>query len=87
MRIANVVLNDFTRDNRVLKITEALAEEGHGVTVVALNGEGLPSREQRGSWSLVRTRLVTSSLPRGTVFGVLKMAELAMRVVWTWPVC
>lgn len=29
MKIANVVLNDFTRDNRVLKTSIALVEAGH----------------------------------------------------------
>ena len=29
MRVANVVLNDFTRDNRVLKVSESLAGAGH----------------------------------------------------------
>ena len=37
MKIANVVLNDFTRDNRVLKTSMALVEAGHEVTVVALH--------------------------------------------------
>ena len=46
MRIANVVLNDFTRDNRVLKISATLATEGHDVTVVALHKPGLPKRER-----------------------------------------
>lgn len=84
MRIANVVLNDFTRDNRVLKVTESLAAQGHDVTVVALHKEGLPKEEQRAGWRIRRTKVTTSALPRGTVFGVLKMAELALRVVWKW---
>ena len=84
MRIANVVLNDFTRDNRVLKVSESLAGAEHDVTVVALHKEGLPMEEERGAWNVVRTRIATSALPRGTVFGVLKMAELALRVVWRW---
>ena len=84
MRIANVVLNDFTRDNRVLKISESLAGAGHDVTVVALHKAGLPLEESRGAWNVVRTRIATSALPRGTVFGVMKMAELALRTVWRW---
>ncbi|MBL6646183.1 MAG: glycosyltransferase [Flavobacteriales bacterium] len=84
MRIANVVLNDFTRDNRVLKVSQSLAEDGHDVTVVALHKEGLPMSEQRTGWRVVRTRVRTAALPRGTVFGVVKMAELALRVVWKW---
>lgn len=84
MRVVNVVLNDFTRDNRVLKVSESLAGVGHDVTVVALHKEGLPMEEERGAWRVVRTRVATSALPRGTVFGMLKMAELALRVVWRW---
>lgn len=84
MRIANVVLNDFTRDNRVLKVSQSLAEDGHDVTVVALHKEGLPMSEQRTGWRVVRTRVRAAALPRGTVFGVVKMAELALRVVWKW---
>ena len=45
MTIANVVLNDFTRDNRVLKISQSLQAMGHDVTVVALSGEGLSNAE------------------------------------------
>ena len=84
MRIANVVLNDFTRDNRVLKITQSLAGDGHDVAVVALHKVGLPMSEQRTGWRVVRTRVRSAALPRGTVFGVIKMAELALRVVWQW---
>lgn len=84
MQIANVVLNDFTRDNRVLKIAQRLSDDGHDVTVVALQKAGLPRHESRGGWAVVRTRIVSAALPRGTVFGMVKMAELALRVVWTW---
>ncbi len=84
MRIANVVLNDFTRDNRVLKVTESLATDGHDVVVVALHKDGLPIAERRGTWSVARTGLWSGRLPRGTFFGALKMAELSLRVVWKW---
>ena len=46
-RIAVVVLNDFTRDNRVLKVASTLAEAGAEVEVVALPGRDLPEREER----------------------------------------
>ena len=91
MRIANVVLNDFTRDNRVLKLSESLASAGHQVTVVALQkspeaaGPALPERENRdGGWQVIRTRVRSARLPRGTAFGAIKMAELGMRLVWRW---
>ena len=84
MRIVNVVLNDFTRDNRVLKVSRSLADDGHEVTVVALHGTGLPMEEEADGFGVVRTRIATARLPRGTVFGALKMTELALRVVWRW---
>ena len=84
MQIANVVLNDFTRDNRVLKIAQSLSGSGHEVTVVALHKEGLPLEEERGNWRVSRTRIASAALPRGTVFGAIKMVELAMKLVWKW---
>ncbi len=84
MRIANVVLNDFTRDNRVLKVTESLSSQGHDVTVVALHKDGLPQEERREGWQIDRVKVATGALPRGTAFGALKMAELAWRMVWRW---
>ena len=84
MQIANVVLNDFTRDNRVLKIAQSLSGSGHEVTVVALHKEGLPLEEERGNWRVSRTRIASAALPRGTVFGAIKMVELAINLVWKW---
>lgn len=52
-----VVLNDFTRDNRVLKVAATLAGAGAEVEVVALPGPGLPDREERpGGWGVRRLR-------------------------------
>ena len=52
MKIANVVLNDFTRDNRVMKTSIALVEAGHEVTVVCYaHGDG----ELDSSYRVVRT--------------------------------
>ena len=57
-RVAVVVLNDFTRDNRVLKVASTLADAGMRVEVVALPGVGLPEREERpGGWRVRRLRL------------------------------
>ena len=84
MRIANVVLNDFTRDNRVLKISRSLASAGHEVTVVALHKAGLEFQEEHDNWRVSRTRIRSAALPRGTVFGAIKMGELALKLVWKW---
>ncbi len=45
MNIANVVLNDFTHDNRVLKTSIGLMDACHEVTVVALHRNQLPRVE------------------------------------------
>ena len=84
MQIANVVLNDFTRDNRVLKIAQSLTDSGHEVTVVALHKVGLPLEEERGNWRVNRTRTASAALPRGTLFGAVRLAELALKLVWKW---
>lgn len=84
MQIANVVLNDFTRDNRVLKISRSLAAAGHAVTVVALHKEGLLLQEEHDNWRVSRTCIRSAALPRGTVFGAIKMMELALKLVWKW---
>lgn len=78
MRIANVVLNDFTRDNRVLKVSATLSTEGHDVTVVALHKPGLPKRErQADSFDVRRIRLV---MPTRVFRGALKLVELAIKI-------
>jgi len=80
MRIANVVLNDFTRDNRVLKISATLSTEGHDVTVVALHKPGLPKRERHtDSFDVHRIGLV---MPTRVFRGGLKLVELAMKIAF-----
>ena len=82
-RIAVVVLNDFTRDNRVLKVASTLAEAGQKVEVVALPGQGLPEREARaGGWTVRRLRLGiwTSDRMKGVRFA--RLAYFAWQVVW-----
>lgn len=61
MRIANVVLNDFTRDNRVLKVASLLQENGAEVTVVALHRPNLPrfERHETGGFAIQRIPIVS----------------------------
>ena len=85
MTIANVVLNDFTRDNRVLKISQSLQAMGHDVTVVALSGEGLSNVETHATgFHVARVRCTANGLPRGFVFGLIKFTELSFRLVWSY---
>ncbi|MGB1075097.1 MAG: glycosyltransferase family 4 protein [Flavobacteriales bacterium] len=82
MKIANVVLNPFTRDNRVLKMARTLQEAGHDVTVFALSGPGLPERETRPEgWKVQRIPIGSDRLPRSPIFGAIKFSELIVRVV------
>ena len=82
MKIANVVLNDFTRDNRVLKTSIALVEAGHEVTVVALHRNQLPRVEQHpAGFRIERVRIY---IPGFRVLAPLKWAELALRIALTY---
>lgn len=60
MKIANVVLNDFTKDNRVFKTARALVDAGHEVTVVALHRNQLPRLEHHpAGFRIERVRIYT----------------------------
>ncbi len=52
--VANIVFNDFRHDTRVEKICRSLVLAGYEVTVFALGGAGLPVREERSGWTVVR---------------------------------
>ncbi|MGB1123367.1 MAG: glycosyltransferase [Flavobacteriales bacterium] len=82
MKIANVVLNDFTRDNRVLKTSTALVKAGHEVTVVALHRNELPRVEQHPSG--FRIERVRTYIPGFRVLAPFKWAELALRIALTY---
>jgi glycosyltransferase involved in cell wall biosynthesis len=80
MRIANVVLNDFTRDNRVLKISSTLADAGYEVTVVALHKDNLPENEEHPRGFMVRR--ISLQMPTWLFRGALKLPELAFRIAF-----
>ena len=82
MRIASVVLNDFTRDNRVLKIATLLQQAGADVTVVALHKPGLAKVEQHEAGFKVDRIPILS--PKRSVFAVLKWGELMFRIAWKY---
>lgn len=82
MKIANVVLNDFTRDNRVLKTSIALVEAGHEVTVVALHRNQLPRVEYHpAGFCIERVRIY---IPGFRVLAPFKWAELVLRIAWVY---
>ncbi|KRT64474.1 MAG: group 1 glycosyl transferase [Chloroflexi bacterium CSP1-4] len=53
-RVCMFVLNDCTRDSRVLREAASLAAAGAEVTIIARRGEGLPDQEMRGPVRVVR---------------------------------
>lgn len=53
-RVLMLVINPMTSDTRVDKEAATLAAAGHDVTVVATAGPGLPSREQRAGFTILR---------------------------------
>lgn len=78
MKVANVVLNDFTRDNRVLKVSTALMESGHDVTVVAVHRNNLPRKERhRAGFDVERVRMY---IPGFRFLSPFKWTELALRI-------
>ncbi len=77
MRIANVVLNDYIRDNRVERISRSLSDYGHEVLVVALKSEDTAKSEEKNGVRIERMGIRTANLPRGTFWGMIKFIELA----------
>ena len=82
MRVANVVLNDFTRDNRVLKVSKLLSQHGTEVRVVALLRPGLAEFETHPTgFSIHRIRIIS---PQRSAFAPLKWLELVVRIASTY---
>ena len=54
VRLANLVFNDFRHDSRVEKTCRSLASHGFDVTLFAFSGEGLPAKEERDGFRVVR---------------------------------
>jgi glycosyltransferase involved in cell wall biosynthesis len=91
MRIAHIVLNDFTRDSRVHKFATTTGS-GHDATVVALSGEGLASEEAGVGFHI--SRIGIFSKPTGRLAVLLRkiglhrpwtavvLIEFVWRVVW-----
>ncbi|HLO35790.1 MAG TPA: glycosyltransferase [Candidatus Deferrimicrobium sp.] len=61
-RVAMFVRNDATRDSRVLREAATLTQAGHQVTIMAVNpaAGGLPLREERDGFEIVRVELPSS---------------------------
>lgn len=78
-KIANVVLNDFINDSRVLKISKSLSLFGFETTVVAIHNVGLPEEEEINGVKTKRIRLTTRLWPKWKLIQFIKYIEFLFR--------
>jgi glycosyltransferase involved in cell wall biosynthesis len=52
--VAHLVFNDFRNDSRVEKTCGSLSAAGYSVRVFAFGGAGLPAKEKRDGWEVLR---------------------------------
>ena len=81
VRVANVVLNNFTNDNRVLKMSESLAADGFDVHVVGLHKGKVAEHEVIRDLKVHRLRLKTMSWPENTIGRLAKFVEFTWRAI------
>lgn len=81
MKVASVVLNNFTADNRVYKTAKSLQNAGYDVTVVALLKGDVKEHEVFDGIPVHRIRLKTLKLPEGVIWGGIKYMEMFYRII------
>lgn len=79
MKIANLVLNNFINDSRVLKTSRTLRNSGYDVCVVALHDTGLKEHETINDFLLHRIKLVSRAWSKHRLVQVLKLIEFIGR--------
>lgn len=79
--VANIVLNAFTNDSRVLKEAVSLHKNGYGVTVVALHENGLEEKEEIQGIPVHRVWLRSRDWPKNRPVQLLKYFEFIYKVV------
>jgi len=77
--VANVVLNDFTNDSRVWKISKSLSSFGLHPTVVAMHNEGLLQKESKGVVDVERIKLTSRPWPKWKLIQLVKYFEFLIR--------
>lgn len=79
MKVANLVLNDFTNDSRVLKTSKTLSRLGFDVTVVALHEDGLPIFDKSDLFNIHRMPLYTKKWSKHKIVQAFKFLEFSIR--------
>jgi len=80
-KVANIVLNDFTNDSRVLKTSQSLIRLGFSVTVVALYNRGLNRFEKKDNIFINRIKLISKPWPKFKIIQIIKYLEFVVRAV------
>jgi glycosyltransferase involved in cell wall biosynthesis len=79
MKIVNLVLNNFTNDNRVLRTSKSLAVFGFDVKIVALHDIGLPENECIDDVEVHRIALRTRKWPKNKLIQIIKLFEFILK--------
>lgn len=77
--VAQVVLNNFKNDNRVLKESQSLIDSGYQVEVFALHEVPLKEREDIAGVSVFRIKLFSRQWPKLKPVQILKYLEYLIR--------
>ena len=80
-KIANIVLNEFINDSRVLKTSSSLAALGLSVETVAIHNVGLPETELLDGLKINRIKLLSRLWPKWKPFQLIKYFEFLFRAV------
>lgn len=81
-KIANIVLNEFTNDSRVWKVSNSLASFGYQPTVVAMHEDGLQKKESVAGVKVERISLFSRPWPKWKPIQFLKYMEFLFRVTF-----
>ncbi|QSR36015.1 glycosyl transferase family 1 [Marinobacterium iners] len=84
MKIANLVLNNFINDSRVLKTSKTLLDSGYDVCVVALHDTALKEHETISGVSVHRIKLVSRAWSKHKLIQVLKLFEFIGHFVFRY---
>jgi glycosyltransferase involved in cell wall biosynthesis len=80
-RVANIVLNNFTNDNRVYKTSRTLRDAGMDVKIVALLKGDVPELDEADGIPVHRIRIRSMALPTGLIWGGVKYVEIIARII------
>ena len=75
-KVAILVFNNFTHDNRVLREGLSLKDAGYDVQIVALHEGDLPKKEIKNGLKIDRLSLISRGLPKSIFFQIFKWLEL-----------